>query len=289
MKIKIKNGALDFLALAAGAVIYALSVNYFTAPNQIAPGGATGIATVLHYLFYWPIGTTILVINLPLFVWGLVQSGWRFLSKTIIATVIVTIAIDATAPFIKPYTGDVILAALFGGILSGAGLGLIFMRGATTGGSDLAAKLLAHRFRSLSMGKLILLIDLVIIAGSAVAFRNLESALYAVIAIFVSTQVIDTILYGWGVGSGKMMFIFSKENESIAQTIMQRLERGVTLLRSKGAYSGLEGYALMCAVRRPEVYKVRDIVKELDPEAFIVIGEAEEIAGEGFLPMEEKK
>lgn len=289
MKKKIKSGAMDLLAFIAGGGLYAISVNYFTAPNQIAPGGATGVATILNFLFQWPIGTVILILNLPLFIWGLIQHGFRFLSKTIFATVISTIIIDASAPFIHGYSGDKILAALFGGILSGAGLGLIFWRGATTGGSDLVAKLLTHHLRALSLGKLILLLDLVIIAASAVAFQNLESALYAVVAIFVSTQVIDAILYGWGSGNGKMLLIFSAKNPEIAQAIMERLERGATLLRSKGAFSGSEGYTLLCAVRRPEVYKVRDIVKEIDPQAFIIVGTAEEIAGEGFLPIEEKK
>ena len=174
------------------------------------------------------------------------------------------------------------LAALFGGMLSGAGLGLIFWRGATTGGSDLAARLLTHHFKGFSLGKLILMLDLVIIAASAFAYHNLESALYAVIAIFVSTQVIDAIMYGWSGGNGKMMLIFSAKSPEIAQAVLDRLERGATLLRSRGAFSGTEGYTLLCAVRRPEVYKVRDFVKEFDPQAFVVVGTAEEIAGEGF-------
>lgn len=288
MKNAMKNSVVDFLAFLIGGALFAGSVNYFTAPNQIAPGGATGVATILNFLFQWPIGTVILALNLPLFVWGFVQHGFRFLRKTIFATLVSTILIDASAPFIHGYGGDKILAAIFGGILSGAGLGLIFWRGATTGGSDLAAKLLSHHFRSFSLGKLILMVDLVIITASVFAFGNLESGLYAVISIFVSTQVIDAILYGWGGGNGKMMLIFSAKNPAIAQAIMERLERGATLLRSKGAFSGSDGFTLLCAVRRSEVYKVRDIVKELDSRAFIIIGTAEEISGEGFLPIEEK-
>ena len=288
MKKKRKTEGMDFLAFAVGGALYALSVNYFLSPNQIAPGGATGVATILHYLLQWPIGVVILGINLPLFAWGLIRLGFRFLSKTIAATVLMTVLIDATAPFLQGYTGDKLLAALFGGMLSGAGLGLVFWRGATTGGSDLAAKLLCRLFPTLSLGKIILLLDLIVIASSAVAFKNIESALYAVVSIVVSTRVIDAILYGWGIGNGKMMFIFSTKNHEIAQAIIQRLERGATLLKSKGAFSGAEGYALLCAVRRPEVYKVRDVVKELDPSAFIIIGEADEITGEGFLPIETK-
>lgn len=288
-KAKAKSWFLDILYFIVGGGLYAVSINYFTAPNQIAPGGASGIATLINFIFHTPIGTVILLLNIPLFIWGVIQSGFGFVAKTVVATVINTVMIDISALYLPAYTGDKVLAALFGGLLSGAGLGLVFMRGATTGGSDMAATLLTRHIRFISLGKLILLIDFVVIGASAVVYGNIESALYAVIAIFVSSHVIDLMLYGLGEGNGKMLFIFSEKYQEISDDIMEKIGHGVTLLQSKGGYSGNEGYTIMCAVHRSEVYRVRDIVKEIDSQAFIVVGTAEEIAGEGFLPLAKKE
>lgn len=272
----------DILFFVAGSLIYAVSVNVFTAPNRIAPGGITGVSTMINYLSHWPIGMTSLLLNIPIFIWAIMEIGYKLVGKTIVATVFVSISIDLVGRILPTYTGEKMLAALFGGLIEGVGLSLVFMRGGTTGGTDLVARLLGRRLRHLSMGKLMLGVDLMVVLSSAFVYHSIESALYAVITIFVSTRLIDAILYGTDTGTGKLLFIMSVKNDEIEQDILTDMDRGVTVLKSRGAYSGREGEVLLCAVRRYEVVKVKDIVRSHDHDAFMIIGDAGEISGEGF-------
>lgn len=272
----------DLVCFAAGSCIYAVSVNAFTSPNNIAPGGVTGISIMVNHLVGWPIGMFSLLLNIPIFIWAIVEIGYKLVGKTMIATVFVSVAIDLIHRIIPAYHGDQMLAAIFGGVLEGIGLSLVFIRGGTTGGTDLVARLLGRRLHHLSMGKLMFGVDLTIVLTSAWVYHSIESALYAGIAIFVSTQLIDVILYGTDIGTGKILFIMSAKNDEIAQEILTDVDRGVTVLKSRGAYSGREGEVLLCAVRRYEVVKVKEIVRSHDSEAFIIVGDAGEISGEGF-------
>lgn len=281
---KVRGFLLDGVFFLLGSVINAISVNMFTAPNNIAPGGLTGMATMANYLTdgLVPIGLGILVMNIPIFIWGFCAAGWRFIAKTLAATVISSVMIDLTAPYIPQYQGDMLLTTVFGGLLAGFGLALIFMRGGTTGGTDMIASLIGKYFRHISMGRLLLAIDMVIVVISAFVYQNYESPLYATIIIFITAKVIDAVLYGVNSGTGKMMFIISPQNEEIAAQIMEKLDRGVTELKSRGGYSKQEGTMLLCAVKRQEVYRTYDIVHSVDPDAFIIVGEASEVTGEGF-------
>lgn len=274
--------AKDLLFFLAGSLVYSVSVKMFTAPNHIASGGVTGVSIVLNYLFGTPIGTMAFLINIPIFIWAIIEIGYKLVAKTFVATLLSSLAIDMMGVIIPPYEGNPMLAAIFGGVLEGVGLSLVFMRGGTTGGTDMVARLLGRHFRHLSMGKLMLGVDFLVIVFSGFAFRSIESALYAMLTIFVSTRLIDSILYGTDMGNGKVLFIMSEKNQEIAQTILRDLDRGVTALKSRGVYSGREGEVLLCAVRRYEVCKVNDIVHSADPNAFIIVGEAGEITGEGF-------
>lgn len=281
-KQKLQEALKDLIFFVVGSCIYAVSVNMFTAPNKIAPGGVTGISIMLNYLFQFPIGMLSLLLNIPIFIWAIMEIGYKLVGKTMIATVFVSVAIDLVGKIVPAYTGNQMLAALFGGMLEGVGLSLVFMRGGTTGGSDLVARLLGRRIPHFSMGKLMLGVDLTIVLVSAFVYDSIESALYAVIAIFVSTKLIDSILYGTDTGTGKLLFIMSVKNDEIAQDILTDMDRGVTVLKSRGAYSGREGEVLLCAVRRYEVVKVKEIVRSHDKDAFMIIGDAGEISGEGF-------
>lgn len=281
-KQKLQEALKDLIFFVVGSCIYAVSVNMFTAPNKIAPGGVTGISIMLNYLFQFPIGMLSLLLNIPIFIWAIMEIGYKLVGKTMVATVFVSVAIDLVGKIVPSYTGNQMLAALFGGMLEGVGLSLVFMRGGTTGGSDLVARLLGRRIPHFSMGKLMLGVDLTIVLVSAFVYDSIESALYAVIAIFVSTKLIDSILYGTDTGTGKLLFIMSVKNDEIAQDILTDMDRGVTVLKSRGAYSGREGEVLLCAVRRYEVVKVKEIVRSHDKDAFMIIGDAGEISGEGF-------
>ncbi|HJB25769.1 MAG TPA: YitT family protein [Firmicutes bacterium] len=285
-KKKVKDFIVDGVFFLVGSFIFAISVNTFTAPNNIAPGGLTGAATMLNYVCGIPIGVVTLLMNIPIFLWGLFEVGYRFIIKTIVATILSSVMIDLTVDILPQYQGDMLLTTVFGGFFSGLGLALIFVRGGTTGGTDLIANLISLRVRHLSLGRLVLIVDMVIVVISAFVYKSFESPLYATIVIFITSKVIDVVLYGSDIGNGKMIFIISQKNEEIAQRIMDRIGRGVTELRSRGAYTKQNGEVLLCAVSRQEVYKVYDIIHSIDPDAFTIVGEAGEISGEGFKQMQ---
>ncbi|MCI1955483.1 MAG: YitT family protein [Oscillospiraceae bacterium] len=279
----------DIAAYTAGSVLLALSITMFTAPNHIAPGGISGVSTMINYLTGWPIGTLSLLLNVPIFLWAFVEIGYKEVAKSLVATVLSSVTIDLLALVVQPYQGNPILASIFGGVLQGIALGMVFMRNATTGGTDMVARLLGRHVRFVSIGKLMLCVDGIVVIVSAFVYRSMENALYAIITIFVCSRLIDTILYGTDAGTGKVLFIVSSQSREIAHKILSSVDRGVTVLQSRGAYSGREGEVLLCAVRRYEVVKVKDIIHSVDPGAFLIVGEAVEITGEGFRPVEEEK
>lgn len=282
----VRRALLDWTLYLAGSALYALSVNVFTAPNQIAPGGVTGAATLLNYLFHLPIGAMILVINLPLFAASWRRLGRGFTLRTGAVTVLVSVIIDATAPFLPAFHGEKILTAVFGGVLAGAGLGLIYMRGATTGGSEIVARLLERRLHHIPIGRLILLVDAVVVAASALVYRNLESALFAMVLIFVSTSLMDMLIYGGD--AGKMLLVMSRQEQAIADAIMAEMHRGVTMLNATGAYTGGQRRVVLCAVRRSEMYQLRTLVERIDPDAFMIVVSTDEVLGEGFKQIDQK-
>lgn len=275
--------AADYIVILAGAVAYALSVVVFTSPNNIAPGGLTGIGTVLNYLFSVPIGAFILLVNIPLLVLGYKNMGRGFLPKTVAGTVFVSLAIDILAPLLPVYTGDKMLACVFGGILNGAGLALIFSRGGTSGGTDIIASFIHRKYPHISIGFIILASDAVIIALAGVVYKSLESALYAVITIFVATKLIDIIIYGTSRNNGKLMFIITADYEQILCRLLTEVSRGVTVLDAYGGYSGREKKLLICALRPHQVFKANSVARELDPQAFIIVTTAGVINGTGFM------
>lgn len=277
-----KNSISDYIIIALGASLYAASVAVFTSKNNIAPGGLTGIATMLNYLFGLPIGAMIFAMNIPLFVWAYFESGRRFVIKTILGTALVAVFIDVFGAVLPYYSGDLIIVAIFGGALSGLGLGLIFSRGGSTGGTDIIAVNVNRRFPHISTGRLILIADAAVLSLAAAVYGNIESALYAGITIFVSVRVIDAVTYGTSRGNGKLIFIISDKSALISREIIQKLGRGATLLDGSGAYTGKSKGVLMCAARPNQIVKITRGVKLLDPKAFIVVTTAVSILGEGF-------
>ena len=284
-----KNSITDYIFIALGASFYAASVALFTSKNNIAPGGLTGISTMLNYLFGLPIGAMIFVMNIPLFFWAFFESGKGFLIKTMIGTALASAFIDIFQAVLPYYSGNIMLAAIFGGALSGLGLGLIFARGGSTGGTDIIAVSLNKRFPHISAGRLMLISDAVVLSAAAVVYGNIESALYAGITIFVSVRVIDAVTYGTSRGNGKLIFIISDSFELISREIIQKLGRGVTILNGSGAYTGKSKRVLMCAARPNQVVKITKGVKIIDKNAFIVVTTANSILGEGFYNSDKEK
>lgn len=277
----VKRLIIDVFFYTVGSFLYAVSVNCFSVPNDLAPGGVTGFATILHYgLPAMPIGLMIFLLNIPLLVMAWRFIGRAFTVRTLACLLFSTIVMDAAQPLLPVYQGDMFLVVLIGGACAGVGLGLIFMRGGSTGGTEVVARLLERRFPHVPIGRLMLLVDAAVILLSAVVFRNLECALYAVVYTFVASTLIDVLVYG-GAG-GKLVLIFSTRHEDIASGVLNTLHRGVTKLHSQGGYNGVEGEVLVCAVRRTEVYSLRSLVQQFDPSAFLVIAKAEEVLGKGF-------
>jgi len=273
------NKIIDYLIFLAGGIIYSLSLNTFLAPNLIAPGGASGLATIINYIFGLPIGIMYFVINIPLFLWGRKILGREFLIKTLVVTIALSVMTDILS-FLPVYENDRLLASIFGGALNGFALGIVFARGATSGGSDLLARIIRVKKPHLTMGELVLYIDAFVIILSAIVFKNIESGFYAFITIYISTHVIDSILIGLDVA--KIIYIISDKNEQIAKRIIEEIGRGATLLSGKGFFTGLERPVLFIAVKKYQIYSVKRIVRETDGNAFMIFTDATEVLGEGF-------
>ncbi len=271
-----------------GCLFYALGVNLFALPNQIAQGGFSGASIILNYLLGTPVGMTNLALNIPLLIVAGIVLGWRFVSKTVWVTVELSLLLDLVAYFLNRYAphaasayiNDRLLASLFCGALEGFGLALVISRGASTGGTDIIAWLVRRRWPHISLGRVILVADAVVVISSALVFTDLNSAMYAAIVMFLSARVLDAILYG--MSNGRMFYIFCERPEVLAEAIIKQLGRGVTILPAKGAYTGDAKEMLLCVVRRGEATPLRHLIKAHDPKSFLVIAEAEEILGYGF-------
>lgn len=270
----------DLLFYIAGGIIYSVAVLLFLTENEISPGGLTGIATILNYLFSLPIGTVVFILNIPLLAAGFIKFGGIFIAKTAVATAVMSLTLDISGLFMPKMKINPILAALFGGLLMGLGISLFMLRGATTGGTDIIAKLINRKFPHLTVGRLMLAADAAVVGLSALVYKNMESALYAVITIYASSRVMDLILYG--ADRGKIIYVITDNAKELSDSIMSLINRGVTLLDVTGAYTGTKRQMLMCTVRRHEVAAVCRLATSCDKNAFIIVGEAGEVLGEGF-------
>lgn len=279
--MKIKRALTDFLLCLSGLTFFSISVNMFSVPNGILQGGFTGLGIVLNRFFpEAPIGALIFALNIPLFIMAKLFLKKGFLPRTVILTLALSVFIDAGAYFIPVYTGDKLLCCIFSGIFSGLGLALIFYTGATTGGSDIVAMLIKKIKPSLSIGRIMLVLDGIIIGLSFVAYGEIESVMYALITVFLTSKVIDFVLYGSE--HGKIIIIVSDKATEMADVIMSEFSRGVTLMKGQGAYTKKEKCILWCAVRASQVRNISLSVKKIDPGAFTVICDAGQIIGEGF-------
>lgn len=281
-KINVRDIILDILICTLGAFIYSVGINCFISPNELSSGGATGLAIIANYLWNVPIGGAMFAINIPLFVISFIVFGKNFIIKTLFSTAMTSLLIDAGAYFLPAYEGDRILAAVFGGALLGVGLGVIFTRGATSGGTDIMGRLLKKAMPHITMGRLVMVCDLCVVLLAGLVYKNIESVLYATIVFIVSSKSIDLVLYGSD--SGKMMMIISSNAEKIAKAITTETPRGVSIVPVKGAYTGEEKHMLLSVVRPNEVNKMRKIVRRFDEKPFIIISDASEILGLGFKP-----
>ena len=279
-KTKAKDIFLDLVICTLGAFIYAIGVNCFITPAEISSGGATGLAILVNYLWDFPVGAAMFVINVPLFIISFIVFGWRFITKTLFSTFMTSLLIDVGAMFLPQYKGDTLLAALFGGAIMGVGLGVVFTRGSTSGGTDILGRLLKLKLPHYSMGRLVMICDLFVVLLAGVVYKNIESILYATIVFLVSSKSIDFVLYG--TDKGKMMMIITDKAEEISKAMTTETPRGVSILPVQGAYTKTDKKMLLTVVRSNEVQKMRKIIKRFDNQPFIIISDATEILGLGF-------
>lgn len=292
---KVFKGWKDYLWIIAGSILTAAAINIFLVPYKIAPGGVTGIATVIYYLsgYRFPVGTTMLVLNIPLFIFGMRFIGGRFTIRTLFSTILLSALIDLFKPFTDYFINhyltmldnpawnpDYLLYSIFGGFFMGLGLGLVFRSGATTGGTDLAARIVKHFAPHMTMGKLLLIIDSSVILFAAISFNSFVLALYAILSLFISSKVIDAILEG--VNFAKAVYIISDKSDEIAKQILVELDRGVTALKGTGMYTGADKQVLFCVLQRGQLPLLKLLVKKADPTAFVILTDIREVLGEGF-------
>ncbi|MGI5985223.1 MAG: YitT family protein [Clostridiales bacterium] len=272
--------ALDFLKILLGSVIFAIGIQFFFHPATLLSGGVTGIAMIVNYLTGAPVGIMIVVINIPLFIIAFRNYGWSFMAGSLWGMLTSSVAIDLLSFVTPDITAEPFLAAVYGGILTGLGLGIVYTTGSTTGGTDVIAKLIREKFPYVNFGTMILALDGAVIAAYAAIFRKYENAMYTVIAVYIAARVIDLVLYGSS--QSKLCHIISEHSDDIKMAIVQKLHRGVTVLQGKGAYSGQDKQILLCVVKRQQIVEIKKIVKNIDQRAFVIVTDTRDVFGEGF-------
>ncbi len=268
-----------FLFLGAG--IMALALDLFLVPARIAPGGVSGLATVFGYFTNMPVGPTIFLINIPIFIWGLFEFDRGFLYGSMIGTLALSVFTEVFELFVRPITDNEILQSVFGGASLGLGVAIVLMSGASTGGTDIVAKILKKRFPYFSIGVFILIIDAVVVLLATAVTKRWETMLYSSLSLYISTKVIDGLLDG--VNFAKMALIVSDFPSEISRAISKKMGRGTTNLLGYSEYTKKDKKVVMCVVRKTEIFKLKEIIKEADKNSFVIVADVREVLGKGFL------
>lgn len=269
-----------YIVITFAACIYAVGISMFLDPNNLAPGGLTGAAVILTRIIPITLGTLIVIMNIPIMILGAWKFGARFTLSTLYTLVVSSAFMEVFERMDYVITHDKILAALVGGTLMGAGMGLCLRMETTTGGIDIIIKVLRQKYRQVKSGEMYLIIDGLILAAAALYFKDIEVSMYAGVAIVVSTYILDKVLYGSD--EAKLVYIVSNKRKIIATRMMVELNMGVTLVEGKGAYNMENTEVIMCVMHKQNLTKVRNLVSEVDPEAFMIVSSATEVFGEGF-------
>ena len=265
---------------AIGSALFALGFAMFLIPNDINTGGISGLAMILRELLgFGSIGTLTLVMNIPLFLIGGVKIGKRFFAGSLIGMVLSSVLIDlfALIPFATP---EPLIGGLYGGVLCGAGLGLVFMAGASTGGSDILVRLLKKRYRNLPIGSISMMFDAMVVLLTGLVFRDISKALYSGVVVFVCGQVIDAVVYRFDYS--RVALIISREHEKIAKAISDQLDRGATYLHGAGSYTHQNIEVVLAVVRKGQLAELKELVMDIDENAFVIVQEAHQVLGDGF-------
>ena len=280
LQYSIKDFLIDTAVFVTASGLFSVGINCFMARNNILNGGITGIATILNYLYEIPIGTAVFIINVPLLIIALKKLGVLFVLRTfwVIGISSVIINLGSVLPV---YENDLLISSIFGGVLSGLSLGMIFLRNATTGGVDIIARLIKLKFPHITLGKSIFLLDAIVVITGGFVYNTAESVLYAAVTIFVSAQVLDYVVFG--MSRGAMIMIFSEKSDEIRHIIINDLQRGVTVLKGQGGYTSTENNILLCACYDNQTQKFIKKIKSADENAFFIVTQSKQILGNGFM------
>ena len=279
MKQKVGEMIVQLIETLVGSFIIAIAVSLFLLPNEISSGGFSGIATIAYYILKIPMGTTILVLNIPLFIMATFKIGKSFLIKSVVGTVSLSFFIDWLNTF-SQLTDDKILACLYGGAITGLGTALILKANSSTGGSDLLSLIIKEYKPNFETGKLIMTIDFAIVLLNVIFLKKIEIGLYSAITIYIMGKVIDIVFEG--LYFTKLVYIISDKNQEISREIETKVKRGVTGMYGKGMYTDTEKLVLMCAINRRELSEIKYITKKIDPKAFLIVTNSREVLGVGF-------
>lgn len=277
-----KTKIIDIVNLVLGTLLVAVAINVFFTPNKISTGGASGVGIILYYLYDIPVSFWVLIINIPLFIISLKELGFKFCLKALIGTGLLIILLELTTPFINyiNISNDLFIASIFGGLINGLGLSLVFRADGSTGGSDLLAQIIYKKRSASSIGAILLVIDTFVIVTNAIVFNSITTALYSVVALYISKQTTDIVFEG--VNYTKAVNIITKKGDEIAREILAKTERGVTISECIGIYTGEKYIHVISVMTIPQLPKVKRIVKEIDKTAFIYISNTNEVLGLGF-------
>lgn len=275
-----KEIAREWAYIVGGAACYAVGYCFFFYPNSVVPGGVTGVSTIVNFLTGAPVGVLSIVLNIPLFAFAWRHFGLRFMLMSGAGMALTYIFIDGFNLLGFAATHDPLLACTIGAALNGTGLGLVYRSGATTGGTDIIAKVLRQKYPYINFGTFIMALNVVIISAYALIFRRLDAAFYAVIAMFVVSRAIDTVLYG--LDTSKVCYLISNKSAELDEAITATMHRGVTKLRGEGGYTGEEREVLMCVIKKRQITDIRKLVKAIDPNAFFIVTDAKDVFGNGF-------
>lgn len=264
-----------------GSAMFALGFDLFLEPNGINCGGVSGLAMVILKLKnFTTVGVLSAAINIPLFLLGLKQVGKRFFFGSLLGMLTSSLFIDLFAKFLPSFHTDVLVGAIFGGVIIGAGIGIVFCAEASTGGTDILGRLIKKVLRNIPIGKVMLAMDLIVVTLTGIVFKDINNALYSAITLYVSSMVLDAVVYG--LDYSKVAWIVSDQYEQIAKAIDTELGRGITMIHSRGFYSRKDKSMLLCAIKKQQVAELKELVNDIDPDAFVILQEAHQVLGDGF-------
>jgi uncharacterized membrane-anchored protein YitT (DUF2179 family) len=276
MQLRHKKLIFAYIWITFGSFLIALALDLFLVPNKIAAGGVSGLATIIFYLWHFPVGWTMLALNIPLFIFSWRELGLSVFIRSIYGALITSLAIEALIPFLNVVTHDHLLASVYGGLLAGFGMGIVLRAGGTTGGTDLVARLI-HKYFPVTIGQGLLCVDIVVISLAGIFF-NAELAMYALFSLFATSKVIDLVQEG--ISYARAAYIISDKSSEVAQGILKELERGVTALDGQGMYTGEKRQVLICVIGKTEESSLKSLIYEIDPQAFVFFNDAHDVIGD---------